>query len=101
MLEPHSVFFDVLEWQPGTRLIGCCSDRSRVRQCPFATPVEAGIMLWQSASFDCPAYTTKVSFICENFGLEIGECGLDSVRFHRLSDTFLLEPCQKNLLSSI
>uniref|UniRef100_A0A0N4WR53 VWFD domain-containing protein n=1 Tax=Haemonchus placei TaxID=6290 RepID=A0A0N4WR53_HAEPC len=123
MLEPHSVrlqlsnpfhslfflfpihhshvFFDALEWQSGTRLIGCCTNRIGIRQCPFATPVEAGVLLWQSASFDCPALTVKISFICENFGVEDGECGLDSVRLHRLSDTFLLEPCQKNVLSSL
>ncbi|XGW07925.1 hypothetical protein V3C99_010779 [Haemonchus contortus] len=101
MLEPHSVFFDALEWQSGTRLIGCCTNRVGIRQCPFATPVEAGVLLWQSASFDCPALTVKISFICENFGVEDGECGLDSVRLHRLSDTFLLEPCQKNVLSSL
>ncbi|PIO76558.1 hypothetical protein TELCIR_01387 [Teladorsagia circumcincta] len=68
MLEPHTVFFDALEWQSGTRLIGCCSDRTGARQCPFATPVEAGVLLWQSASFDCPAYTVKVSDTTSSFG---------------------------------
>ncbi|EYB84551.1 hypothetical protein Y032_0314g2227 [Ancylostoma ceylanicum] len=101
MVESHTVFFDALEWKPGTRLIGCCADITGAQKCPFATPSEAGVLLWQSGSFDCPAHTVKIRFICENFGMEEGECGLDSVRLHRLSDTFLLEPCQKNILSSL
>ncbi|KAK6736650.1 hypothetical protein RB195_019384 [Necator americanus] len=101
MMESHTVFFDALEWQPGTRLIGCCADITGAQKCPFATPSEAGVLLWQSGSFDCPAYTVKIRFICENFGIELGECGIDSIRLHRLSDTFLLEPCQKNILSSL
>ncbi|WKX93466.1 hypothetical protein Q1695_011051 [Nippostrongylus brasiliensis] len=101
MMEPHTVYFDVLEWKAGTRLIGCCSDMQGAQRCPFATPAEAGVLLWQGGSFDCPAYTAKIRFICENFGVEDGECGLDSIRLHRLSDTFLLEPCQKHMLPSI
>ncbi|KAE9421343.1 hypothetical protein Angca_001718, partial [Angiostrongylus cantonensis] len=98
MDEPHTVLFDALEWRNGARLVGCCETVDRNQMCPFATPFEAGVLLWQSASFDCPAHTIKIRFICENFGTEEAECGIDNIRVHRLSDTFLLEPCQKNTL---
>uniref|UniRef100_A0A1I7XAF0 Tudor domain-containing protein n=1 Tax=Heterorhabditis bacteriophora TaxID=37862 RepID=A0A1I7XAF0_HETBA len=96
-----TIIFDVLEWKLGTRLIGCCSEFGQPLNCPFSTPLEASSVIWQIAKFECAAKTDKIIFICENYGSEHGFCAVDSVRLHRSADIFFLEPCQKNLLSTI
>ncbi|CAD6197720.1 unnamed protein product [Caenorhabditis auriculariae] len=100
MSEPHLVLFDALEFRLGTRLVGCCSSASGVT-CPFATSSEETPVVWQFSKFECAAGTIAIAFVCENLGVSDGICGVDNVRIHRSSDVLLLEPCQKNTLSSI
>uniref|UniRef100_A0AC35U6F5 MAM domain-containing protein n=1 Tax=Rhabditophanes sp. KR3021 TaxID=114890 RepID=A0AC35U6F5_9BILA len=98
MKEDHYVVFDVLEWIEGEKLSACCVTPGRLPNeliCPYETPIFLGAIEWKSASIMCPAGTTKIMFICENYGKEKGLCALDNIRLHKTTDSAWLEPCQK------
>ncbi|CAI5441339.1 unnamed protein product [Caenorhabditis angaria] len=97
MNKPHTVLFDSLEFSLGTRLIACCLSDGKLN-CPFATQTEQTAIIWQFSKFECPANTSKIAFICENYGTADGICGVDNVRIHSSTDVFFLEPCQKDKL---
>uniref|UniRef100_A0A1I7UBP9 DB domain-containing protein n=1 Tax=Caenorhabditis tropicalis TaxID=1561998 RepID=A0A1I7UBP9_9PELO len=91
------IIFDALEFSMGTRLIACCLADGQLT-CPFSTPSEQTGVLWQFSKFECPIKTSKISFICENFGLTESLCAVDNIRIHTSTDVFFLEACQKDKL---
>uniref|UniRef100_A0A8R1DNE8 MAM domain-containing protein n=1 Tax=Caenorhabditis japonica TaxID=281687 RepID=A0A8R1DNE8_CAEJA len=97
MTQAHTVIFDALEFSMGTRLIACCLADGKLT-CPFATPSEHSGILWQFSKFECPINTSKIAFICENFGLSESLCAVDNIRLHTSTDVFFLEACQKDKL---
>ncbi|CAI2341334.1 unnamed protein product [Caenorhabditis sp. 36 PRJEB53466] len=97
MTQAHTVIFDALEFSLGTRLIACCLSGGQLT-CPFATPSEQTGILWQFSKFECPVSTSKIAFICENFGLTESICAVDNIRIHTSTDVFFLEACQKDKL---
>lgn len=97
MTQAHTVIFDALEFAMGTRLIACCIADGQLT-CPFSTPSEQTGVLWQFSKFECPINTSKISFICENFGLTESICAVDNIRIHTSTDVFFLEACQKDKL---
>ncbi|CAB3404089.1 unnamed protein product [Caenorhabditis bovis] len=97
MTQAHTILFDSLEFTTGTRLIACCLAGDQF-VCPFSTPSEQSAVIWQFSKFECPIGTSKIAFICENYGLTNGICGVDNIRIHTSTDVFFLEPCQKEKL---
>ncbi|CAI70419.1 MAM domain-containing protein [Caenorhabditis elegans] len=97
MTQAHTVIFDALEFASGTRLIACCLANGQLT-CPFSTPHEQTGILWQFSKFECPINTSKIAFICENFGLAESICAVDNIRIHTSTDVFFLEACQKDKL---
>ncbi|VDN24722.1 unnamed protein product [Gongylonema pulchrum] len=116
--EDHKIVFDVLEFTEGERLFGCCFKKdlaphdnifditsllagSRPPElfCPFATPAHSTSVIWRTARFTCPRGTSKVLFMCENFGTNNGTCAMDNIRVHKLFDVLEVEPCQKDIVA--
>uniref|UniRef100_A0A0N4ZHI2 MAM domain-containing protein n=1 Tax=Parastrongyloides trichosuri TaxID=131310 RepID=A0A0N4ZHI2_PARTI len=104
MAEDHFVLFDVLEWVEGEKLSACCITPNRQPSemvCPYETSTFQGPIEWKAARLVCPKGTTKLMFICENYGRTKGVCAIDNIRLHKTTDTAWSEPCQKNLLVSM
>ncbi|PIC45623.1 hypothetical protein B9Z55_005585 [Caenorhabditis nigoni] len=97
MTQAHTIIFDALEFAMGTRLIACCIADGQLT-CPFSTPSEQTGVLWQFSKFECPINTSKIAFVCENFGLTESICAVDNIRIHTSTDVFFLEACQKDKL---
>uniref|UniRef100_A0A914ZF42 MAM domain-containing protein n=1 Tax=Parascaris univalens TaxID=6257 RepID=A0A914ZF42_PARUN len=101
--EAHLVVFDLLEFSEGGKLSACCLKPQNQPQelfCPFATESQATPVLWHTSRITCPSGTTKLMFVCENYGQLQGSCSIDNIRLHKTVDVLELEPCQKNTLRS-
>ncbi|KAH7724641.1 Protein Y53F4B.27 b [Aphelenchoides avenae] len=86
------------------KLSACCYTKSKEPLelvCPYETPLDRRPVKWTSAKIWCPVGTTKIMFICENYGREHGVCALDNIRVHREEDVKFQEPCQKNVLATL
>ncbi|KAI1695384.1 hypothetical protein DdX_19600 [Ditylenchus destructor] len=113
---PHNILFDHLEWserasagkvnlwQKGSeKLSACCFVRNRQPfelSCPFeSTLMEHSQAGWQPGRILCPQGTSKIMFICENYGSGRGVCAVDNIRVHRKDDAEFLELCQREILA--
>ncbi|CAJ0915000.1 unnamed protein product, partial [Mesorhabditis belari] len=68
--EEHLIVLDVLEHHSDVSLRGCCQVIGQPQLiCPFSTPIESSVMIWQAVRFSCPANTVKLVFMCENRGM--------------------------------
>uniref|UniRef100_A0A914W7B6 MAM domain-containing protein n=1 Tax=Plectus sambesii TaxID=2011161 RepID=A0A914W7B6_9BILA len=70
--------FQHYEATAGIQMKGCCDGDDN---CPFQTnpEVNAVDLKWSTASFQCPAGTKKILFVCKNDAKNEGACGVDSI----------------------
>uniref|UniRef100_A0A915DFH2 Uncharacterized protein n=1 Tax=Ditylenchus dipsaci TaxID=166011 RepID=A0A915DFH2_9BILA len=112
----YNILVDHLEWSQlqsrytklgkgGEKLSICCFVENRQpfeTHCPFESRSEVtedrDALNWKSDKLMCPQHTTKLIFICENYGTELSVCALDNIRLHKQADIEFVEPCQKNEL---
>ncbi|KHN87570.1 hypothetical protein Tcan_05359 [Toxocara canis] len=101
--EERVILFDLLEFTEGETLSVCClkpQNFPREFICSYITQPRPTAVVWQTSRIVCPAGTTKLMFVCENYGRFDGSCSIDNIRLHKTNDILQLEPCQKNILRS-
>ncbi|TMS35814.1 hypothetical protein L596_003129 [Steinernema carpocapsae] len=103
MTEPHVILFDWLEFTEGEKLSACCYTPGRTPQdlvCPMESPSHMTTdIAWKAGRIDCPTNTTKIMFICENYGRVDGVCALDTIRLFKQSDLAMQFPCQHSVFA--
>uniref|UniRef100_A0A1I7Z014 MAM domain-containing protein n=1 Tax=Steinernema glaseri TaxID=37863 RepID=A0A1I7Z014_9BILA len=103
MEEPHVVLFDWLEFTEGEKLSACCYTPGRTPQdlvCPMESESYTTTdIVWKPGRIECPTNTTKIMFICENYGRVDGVCALDTIRLFKQSDVAMQFPCQQSVFA--
>ncbi|KAK0395943.1 hypothetical protein QR680_001501 [Steinernema hermaphroditum] len=103
MEEPHVVLFDWLEFTEGEKLSACCYTPGRTPQdlvCPMESESYTTTdIVWKPGRIECPTNTTKIMFICENYGRVDGVCALDTVRLFKQTDVAMQFPCQHSVFA--
>ncbi|KAI6193212.1 hypothetical protein M3Y96_00994500 [Aphelenchoides besseyi] len=98
------VLFDYLEWTEGEKLSACCFTPGRDpvdSYCPYESSTNETDVIWENGQIFCESETTKIMFICENFGNRGGVCAVDNIRIHAEWDTEFQQPCQANQLPNL
>jgi len=79
--KPYVVRYEYYEATQGVALKGCCNDESGCQKFSDEQVQTAQYNTWSTDSFECPAGTKKVFFVCENLrGESEGACGVDNIQ---------------------